>query len=162
MKAVKGEIPTINIQPWLDGSNPDDVVNRVRDACVTYGFFQLVGHGVPLSLQHEAFACARRFFSLPMEQKILLAKDPISGRGYEVIGSQALQAGEAPDQKEARRNVLFKRAKRFDSQGLMFRVCRLCALEEKSLPTIQSAVPTYTDRINGRLSWQRKISRSRS
>lgn len=101
MNAIKSEIPTIDIQPWLDGSNPDDVVNRVRDACVTYGFFQLTGHGVPLLMQHEIFDCARRFFSLPMEQKRLLAKDPISGRGYEVIGSQALQDGEAPDQKEA-------------------------------------------------------------
>lgn len=101
MSEIKAEIPTINLEPWLNGSDPESVVSEVRSACMTYGFFQLVGHGIPLELQRKAFACSKRFFSLPLEQKLLLTKDPLSGRGYEAIGSQALQAGETPDQKEA-------------------------------------------------------------
>jgi isopenicillin N synthase-like dioxygenase len=100
MSTVKPEIPTIDIQPWLTGSNPDIVVEQVKAACKTYGFFQLVGHGVPLELQEEILECAKRFFSLPLEAKERLAKDPLTGRGYEVIGSQALNVGEAPDEKE--------------------------------------------------------------
>ncbi len=49
MAAANSEIPTIDIQPWLDGSNPDGVVKIIRAACMTYGFFQLVGHGIPLA-----------------------------------------------------------------------------------------------------------------
>lgn len=107
MGAVKDEIPTIDIQPWLDGSGPDDVVRAVRAACMTYGFFQLVGHGVSLASQGEIFDCARTFFSLPLEHKTALAKDPNSGRGYEAMGSQALQAGQAADRKEVTRPAVY-------------------------------------------------------
>ena len=100
MGSIECEIPVIDISPWLDGSGRDDVVDKIRGACITYGFFQLVGHGVPIALQHEAFNCAKRFFSLPLEEKMALAKDPWTGRGYEMSGSQALQAGETPDTKE--------------------------------------------------------------
>lgn len=94
------DIPTIDLQPWLDGSAPDQVVAQIRSACMTYGFFQLVGHGVPLSSQRQAFECAKRFFALPLDQKKSLTKNPLSGRGYEPMASQALQAGASPDQKE--------------------------------------------------------------
>lgn len=100
MAEIKAEIPTIDIEPWLKGSDPESVVSEVRSACMTYGFFQLTGHGISLDLQHKAFECSKRFFSLPLEQKLRLTKDPLSGRGYEAIGSQALQAGDTPDQKE--------------------------------------------------------------
>ena len=100
MSTIKNEIPTINIQPWLDGSNADEVVSQVRSACVTYGFFQLVGHEVPLALQQQAFECARTFFSLPLDAKMLVSKDKLSGRGYEAIGTQALQPGRPADLEE--------------------------------------------------------------
>lgn len=100
------EIPTINIEPWLDGSAPDAVVAEIRHACKMYGFFQLVGHGVPLTLQRRVFESAKKFFSLPPEQKQALAKDPSSGRGYERIHSQALQPGQSPDLKEVKLNPI--------------------------------------------------------
>jgi isopenicillin N synthase-like dioxygenase len=100
MSHTKAEIPTISIAPWLDGSARDDVVEAVRSACKTYGFFQLVGHGIPLESQKQIFEAAKTFFELPMEEKMKLAKDPISGRGYEAPGTQALQPGQVPDDKE--------------------------------------------------------------
>lgn len=100
MTNIKAEIPTIDIQPWLSGTNPDLVVDQVRAACQTYGFFQLVGHDIPLEMQQSILDCAKKFFSLPLDQKSLLKKDPVTGRGYEGFGSQSLQATTTTDRKE--------------------------------------------------------------
>ena len=147
MSGVNCEIPIIDIEPWLDGSNPKDVVKAVRAACMTYGFFQLAGHGVPLALQHEIFECAKKFFSLPLEHKMALAKDPVSGRGYEVIGSQTLQIGQAPDQKEVMhsRRTIQVGALMTDAKS------RLCALEEMCLQMTQTTVPTFMAQISGQI-----------
>ncbi|KAF4635621.1 hypothetical protein G7Y89_g2477 [Cudoniella acicularis] len=75
------EIPTTNLQPWLDKSDPDKFIADIRSA---------------------SFESAKKFFLLPLEKKQSLAKDPVSGRGYEIIGSQALQAGH-PNLKGAMR-----------------------------------------------------------
>lgn len=94
-------IPTIDVEPYLrhpGSSEAAGVVEQVRAACSTSGFFQLVGHGVPRALQQQAFAAARTFFELPDEEKRKVGGVP--GRGYEVIGTQVLEEGKQPDLKE--------------------------------------------------------------
>lgn len=105
--AIQHEIPVIDISPFLSPSasqaDKDAVVDSVRDACTTYGFFQLTGHGIPLELQNTMLDCARAFFDLPQEKKDALSlKNAIglSSRGYEIIGGQTLQTGMLPDLKE--------------------------------------------------------------
>jgi isopenicillin N synthase-like dioxygenase len=105
--AASLEIPLINISPFLDASASDAsrnaVVDQVRDACMTYGFFQLEGHGVPLHLQEKMIECAKLFFDLPLEKKTAVGMDKAMGksnRGYEVIGGQTLQPDTLPDLKE--------------------------------------------------------------
>lgn len=101
-------IPTIDLTPWL---NDDDssaaariaVVKELHDACVTYGFFQLVGHGIPLQLQKKVLSCAANFFDLPLEEKMNVSIKKCMGRanrGYEVLQGQTLQTGALPDLKE--------------------------------------------------------------
>ncbi|KAK5942336.1 hypothetical protein PMZ80_004899 [Knufia obscura] len=101
-------IPTIDLTPWL---NDDDssaaariaVVKELHDACVTYGFFQLVGHGIPLQLQKRVLSCAANFFDLPLEEKMNVSIKKCMGRanrGYEVLQGQTLQTGALPDLKE--------------------------------------------------------------
>lgn len=103
------EIPLIDISPFLDGSAPqssrDAVVDQVKEACMTYGFFQLEGHGIPVDLQAQMLKCAKVFFDLPLEQKKAVGMDKAMGqsnRGYEVIGGQLLQSDALPDLKEVR------------------------------------------------------------
>jgi isopenicillin N synthase-like dioxygenase len=99
-------VPTVDVSPYL--ADPTSVealkiVNQVREACVTTGFFQLIGHGVPRSLQDEIFASSEVFFKLPFEEKKKLDKSEsvgASNRGYELIGNQGLQEGTLPDLKE--------------------------------------------------------------
>jgi isopenicillin N synthase-like dioxygenase len=105
MAAAPFDIPTVDIAPYL--ADPSSaaalrIVEDVRQACTTTGFFQLVGHGVPRSLQDAILQGAERLFSLPAEEKEKMSKtaEGASNRGYEVIGNQALQAGYLPDLKE--------------------------------------------------------------
>ncbi len=99
-------IPTIDLSAYLqrpDSSDADTVVEQIRVACATSGFFQLVGHGIPEPLQQQAFGAARTFFSLSDEEKRKLSGKP--GRGYELIGTQILEDGKKPDLKEVSLSV---------------------------------------------------------
>lgn len=94
-------IPVVDISPYL--SNPqsveaEQVVDQIRAACVTSGFFQITGHGISEALQDQIFSAAKTLFALPEDDKRKLVGKP--GRGYETIGSQILEAGKKPDLKE--------------------------------------------------------------
>ncbi|TVY47051.1 2-oxoglutarate-dependent dioxygenase citB, partial [Lachnellula cervina] len=99
-------VPTIDIRPFLDDPSSvaaGEVVEMVRDACVSTGFFQITGHGIPAALQEAVFAGSRAFFALDGEEKKMLDKRRSVGssnRGYEGIGNQGLQEGALPDLKE--------------------------------------------------------------
>lgn len=99
-------IPTVDIAPYLQdpsSSAAQDIVTQVRTACTTTGFFQLVGHNIPRSLQDQVFAGSKAFFDLPREEKHKLDKSGsvgASNRGYEILGNQGLQEGTLPDLKE--------------------------------------------------------------
>lgn len=99
-------VPTIDISPYLlDPSSPEalTVVNAVRTACVTTGFFQLIGHGISRSLQDTVFKGSEALFKLPMEEKVKMDRSHsigASNRGYELIGGQGLQEDTLPDLKE--------------------------------------------------------------
>ncbi|KAF4540042.1 Isopenicillin N synthase [Lasiodiplodia theobromae] len=94
-------IPTVDIGPYLaDPSSTEakDVIEAVRRACTTSGFFQLIGHGIDATIREAMFAGSKALFDLPFEEKKALRRG--KNRGYEVIGSQALQDGTLPDLKE--------------------------------------------------------------
>jgi isopenicillin N synthase-like dioxygenase len=96
-------IPTVDIGPYLADPETEaaaKIIRDVRQACMTTGFFSLVGHGIPRELQDRVFEAARTLFALPLEQKKTLVSSVLKNRGYEIIGSQALQEGTLPDLKE--------------------------------------------------------------
>ena len=105
-------IPTINISPFLSSNasqqSLDVVVEAVRHACTTYGFFQLVGHGVSREAQNRILDCAKRFFELSMEERMeVQIKNSLgkSFRGYEPPGIQVHQKGLKADTKEVRKYI---------------------------------------------------------
>ena len=102
------EIPTIDIGPYLaDPSSKEStkIIEDVKQACMTTGFFSLIGHGVSKELQTKLFTAAEKLFALPLEEKKILKHPVMKNRGYELIGSQALQEGALPDLKEVRSNM---------------------------------------------------------
>ncbi|RDW71889.1 2og-Fe oxygenase family protein-2 [Coleophoma crateriformis] len=99
-------IPTVDISPYLvdpSSAASQALIQQVAEACITTGFFQLVGHGIPRQLQQAVFEGSAAFFRLPFEEKKKLDKSHSVGssnRGYEILGNQALQEGTLPDLKE--------------------------------------------------------------
>jgi isopenicillin N synthase-like dioxygenase len=78
------------------------VAARLREACEGRGFFYITGHGVDPALIEAVFAASRRFFDLPMADKLAVDKklSPCN-RGYEPLRAQTLEAGGLPDLKES-------------------------------------------------------------
>jgi isopenicillin N synthase-like dioxygenase len=82
-------VPTIDISPYLSSpSSPEaqQIIIAVKDACTTTGFFQITNHGISPELQKRVFDGSKKFFDLPMEEKLKLDKSKsvgASNRGYE-------------------------------------------------------------------------------
>lgn len=97
-------VPTVDISPYLadpTSAEADRIVADVRAACVSTGFFQIVGHGISPSLQKDVFDAAAAFFALPYEEKKKLdAETTIGHRGYDVLASQSFEPDVMPDLKE--------------------------------------------------------------
>ncbi|XP_039795323.1 2-oxoglutarate-Fe(II) type oxidoreductase hxnY-like isoform X2 [Panicum virgatum] len=69
--------------PVVDLASPDRraAARSIRQACVEYGFFYVINHGVDRGLLERVFAESRSFFQQPMEAKMALRKNS-SHRGY--------------------------------------------------------------------------------
>jgi len=97
-------LPIIDLSGYINAKSSQDkqrVINQVRDAARQFGFFQVKGHGVPLSLQQDLVRCMGNFFSLPQEEKEKLSflKNPCR-RGYEASGDSHREGDPLPDAKE--------------------------------------------------------------
>jgi isopenicillin N synthase-like dioxygenase len=58
-------------------------------ACIDVGFFYLINHGLDLDLLDEAFEQSKRFFALPIEEKMKVIHDE-NHRGYTPFEEEAL------------------------------------------------------------------------
>jgi isopenicillin N synthase-like dioxygenase len=92
--------------PVIDVSRDPDVVGRELDeVCRTVGFFQIVEHGVAPEVADAAWNAARRFFDLPVTDKMGVARPrPDYPYGYIPVAGESLaqsSGSEAPpDLKE--------------------------------------------------------------
>lgn len=110
---VTAAIPTVDISAFLDPGASDEarraVVENMSDACHTYGFFSLVGHGLPDHAIQEAFEVNKMFFALPEDKKMEVWINKSVGRsfrGYEPPLIQTHHKGLLPDTKEVRNHRL--------------------------------------------------------
>lgn len=90
-------IPNINIDALVVtplGSSPSPealrVVQEIHDACTTWGFFQISGHHVPVSLQTRLLEATNKFFTLPEAQRLALhvKNGGVGWRGYMPLGGE--------------------------------------------------------------------------
>ncbi|KAL5712199.1 hypothetical protein ACHQM5_014394 [Ranunculus cassubicifolius] len=63
------EIPTIDLDGVDDGERRKVVVEEVRVASNTWGFFQMINHEIPVSILDEMINGVRRFHEQPTEEK---------------------------------------------------------------------------------------------
>lgn len=68
--------PVVDFSNFLSG-DPERMqkcADEIGHACRTQGFFQIINHPIPLSLQKEMFKLSKEFFALPLEEKMKLDK----------------------------------------------------------------------------------------
>jgi isopenicillin N synthase-like dioxygenase len=71
----------------------------IRQACMEFGFFYIVNHGVPQALIDQAMAAAKVFFAHPAEVKRQVAVNK-RHRGWHALGGALMYEATKPDHKE--------------------------------------------------------------
>ncbi|KAI1768920.1 putative 1-aminocyclopropane-1-carboxylate oxidase [Hypoxylon sp. FL1150] len=104
---AENTIPTVDISailsPTASKAERVQVIEDVRHASTTYGFFNLVGHGIPHAQLQQAFESSKRFFALPEEKRMDVHVGKAMGRsfrGWEPPLIQQHQENLLPDTKE--------------------------------------------------------------
>ncbi|KAL7449164.1 hypothetical protein ACHAWC_001253 [Mediolabrus comicus] len=70
--------------PVIDLANPNtnELLHQIRHACTTWGFFQLLNHGIPSQLIESYREHKAKFFDMPYETKLKLKRNAHNARGY--------------------------------------------------------------------------------
>lgn len=65
------QVPLVDIAALVrDPQGAPEVVGAIDKACTEVGFMNIVNHGVPRQVLHDAFRAAREFFTQPLETKL--------------------------------------------------------------------------------------------
>ncbi|RUZ33565.1 hypothetical protein EN953_11940 [Mesorhizobium sp. M7A.F.Ca.CA.001.04.1.1] len=88
--------------PLLDGSNKQAVAKQIRWALSNNDFMYVKNHGIPQEFVDSVFDVSRRFFDLPMPQKMELhvSKSDVALRGYIEPFGENTDPGKTKDLKE--------------------------------------------------------------
>jgi isopenicillin N synthase-like dioxygenase len=92
MSLESASLPVVDIAPYLDVNSTADeravTSHAVHNACRDYGFFYLIGHGIPEEMRQEMLRLGHEFFALPQAEKdeisIFHSMDKV--RGYARLG----------------------------------------------------------------------------
>ena len=93
-------LPVVDLGPLLSGGRTEETAAAIGEACRTFGFFYAAGHGVDPALERRLEEASRRFFALPLADKleIRMERGGRAWRGYFQVGGE-LTSGQ-PDRKE--------------------------------------------------------------
>jgi isopenicillin N synthase-like dioxygenase len=95
------QVPVIDVSPLILNNNKQkEAAQQIKNACTTFGFFYISGHGISNALQLALEEKSKAFFRLSLEEKmkIRMALGGHAWRGYFPIGDE-LTSGK-PDLKE--------------------------------------------------------------
>ncbi|KAK7351078.1 hypothetical protein VNO77_10252 [Canavalia gladiata] len=78
------QVPVVDLHGFLRGDDEatQHAVKLISEACLNYGFFQVINHGVDPHLIREAYEQMDTFFKLPFQRKLSVHKAPGSMWGY--------------------------------------------------------------------------------
>ena len=97
-------VSTVNNAPFIadpETLEAQEVVDSVRRACTTSGFFQVSGPGLLERQQRDLFRALQNFFTLSLQEKNKVdIRTTIGRRGYDALASQSCHADALPDLKE--------------------------------------------------------------
>jgi isopenicillin N synthase-like dioxygenase len=101
IRAVRpDEVPVLDLAPLICGGDLASIAQELRHACETIGFFYVANHGIPAPVFDGVFAATRRYFDLPVEQRLAHRMDERFRRGFMPQGINQ-HPGYAPDLKES-------------------------------------------------------------
>ncbi|MBV8450059.1 MAG: isopenicillin N synthase family oxygenase [Hyphomicrobiales bacterium] len=98
------DVPIIDFLPFREGAaaGKAKVAREIRGACEGIGFFYLARHGVPRAEVDAVFDASKRFFALPLEERMKVKLSPKQNRGYQPLGSRLYaEQADAPDLNES-------------------------------------------------------------
>ncbi|KAG2684885.1 hypothetical protein I3760_10G096800 [Carya illinoinensis] len=75
-------VPTIDMEKLVIGETTDIELDKLHSVCKAWGLFQLVNHGVSLSLLNKLNNEIEEFFKLPLEEKMKYQVRPGDVEGY--------------------------------------------------------------------------------
>ncbi|KAG0460687.1 hypothetical protein HPP92_020984 [Vanilla planifolia] len=79
---IGGGIPVIDIGKLAENSFDEEEAAKLHSACVHWGFFQIVNHGIPKEIMKKMKDDINEFFKLPMEkEKVSQSPQHIEGYG---------------------------------------------------------------------------------
>uniref|UniRef100_A0A5B7ADA2 Fe2OG dioxygenase domain-containing protein n=1 Tax=Davidia involucrata TaxID=16924 RepID=A0A5B7ADA2_DAVIN len=71
------QLPVIDFKGVESGRRRTEIVDEIRKASETWGFFQMVNHGIPISVMNGTIEGIRRFHEQPKEAKMeMYSRDP--------------------------------------------------------------------------------------
>jgi len=85
------KIPTVDFGPFLKGveKEKNSTAKEIVEGFTSSGFVYLRNTGLPNGAVSNVFSWSKRFFELPMEEKVKLAwETPESNRGYVAPGRE--------------------------------------------------------------------------
>ena len=97
--ASEDEIPILDAQSIVSNNDIGLLAKSVREACQNMGFFYVKNHGISQEIIDDAFEASKKFFSEPIERKMLVLKDQFH-RGYLPLGTMRYP-GKAADLKDS-------------------------------------------------------------
>jgi isopenicillin N synthase-like dioxygenase len=98
--ASAAEMPILDLGAWIAGGPIGPLAEQFKAACTRTGFFYVTNHGVPQHVIDGAFDAARRYFALPMEERLKDKIDERFRRGFMPMGVTK-HPGHKPDVKES-------------------------------------------------------------
>ena len=64
------KLPTTNLMEALNPKIKAEALTSIPEACKNKGFFIIIRHGIPTTLQGDMLEQAKHFFDLPFEHKL--------------------------------------------------------------------------------------------
>jgi isopenicillin N synthase-like dioxygenase len=84
-RAALSGLPVIDLSPFMRESALEDrmhIARAMRSACIDIGFFYVTGHGFALSELDAVLAQGRKFFALPLTEKMKVLSQNIDTPGF--------------------------------------------------------------------------------
>ena len=98
--ATREDIALLDLTPLTEGGDLRALAKELDRACKTIGFFYVANHGIPEDVSRSIFEATKRYFDIPLAERMTHLMDDRLRRGFMPQGINQ-HPGFAPDLKES-------------------------------------------------------------